>query len=99
MPVFRFRLKDPRSSEFRHVSVAAASREEAIAVAMAREEKYSSYSLTDEKVFELSGGKASSIADWERALREGTLGPGDRARLLAHYQQKPYKLIGEAKED
>lgn len=84
MPVFHFRLEDSESGEFRNVSVAADSQDEALATIERQEAKKVAY-------------QADDIAGLEQRLKEGTLTGRDKARLFSHRQQKPYKVKKEAK--
>jgi hypothetical protein len=87
MPVFRFRLKDAGSSEFRSVAVAADSVDEAAAIVEASEAK--------KVAFELDPKEAAGFAE---RLKAGQLSGRDKARLFTHRQSKPY-VISKAKED
>ena len=78
--VFRFRLKDD-SGEFRQVSVAADSLEEAEATVHRQEAKKVAFQLTPE-----------DLAGFEKRLKSGELRGVDRARLFAHRQVKPYVI-------
>jgi hypothetical protein len=81
MPVFRFRLKDAGSGEFRNVAAAAESVDEAAAIIEASEAK--------KVAFELDAAEA---ADLSKRLKEGSLSGRDKARLFTHQQSKPYVM-------
>jgi hypothetical protein len=87
MPVYHFRLTDTGTGEFRNVSVAAESKEEAEATILRQEQKKVDFHLDP-----------SEAAAFEQRLKDGTLTGRDKARLFAHKQEKPYK-IQKAKED
>lgn len=86
MPVYHFRLTDTDTGEFRNVSVAADSKEEAEEVILRQEAKKVGSFLAPEEVSSL-----------EERLKQGTLSGRDKARLLTHRQEKPY-VIQKAKE-
>lgn len=86
MPVYHFRLTDTETGEFRNVSVAANSKEEAEAVIYSQELKKVHFQADPEE-----------IKGFEQQLKEGTLSGRDKARLLAHRQEKPY-TVQKAKE-
>lgn len=88
MPVYHFRLTDTETGEFRNVSVAADSKEEAESVIYAQEMK---------KVNFQAG--ADEIKDLEAKLKTGTLSGREKARLFAHRQEKPYTVKKAEKED
>lgn len=86
MPVYHFRLTDTETGEFRNVSVAADSKEEAEETILRQESK---------KVgFFLDPAEAASL---EKRLKDGTLSGRDKARLFSHNQEKAYS-IDKAKE-
>lgn len=85
-PIFRFKLTDTETGEFRIVSVAAASLEEAEATVLRQEQKKVNFFLDD-----------NDVSDFEERLSQGTLTGRDKARLFSHKQEKPYK-IQKAKE-
>jgi hypothetical protein len=84
MPVYHFKLEDTVTGERRYVSVAADSKEEAEQTVLAHEAKKTNYQATDEEV-----------KDLEAKLKAGTLSGRDKARLLTHRQEKPYKIQKE----
>lgn len=86
MPIYHFRLTDTETGEFRNVSVQANSKEEAEATVIGQELKKVNFALG-----------AEDAQGLEKALKEGTLSGRDKARLLAHQQEKPY-TIQKAKE-
>jgi hypothetical protein len=78
----RLRLKDPRTSEFRAVSVAAESLDEAVAIVEAQEQRRTAYALSPEEFLAL-----------ERKLREQrVLSGAERARYHTHIQSRPYRI-------
>jgi hypothetical protein len=81
MPVYHFRLTDTETGEFRNVSVAADSKEEAEQVIYRQEMKKVNFFADPE---ELKGLEAK--------LKDGTLSGRDKARLHAHRQEKPYTV-------
>jgi hypothetical protein len=87
MPVYHFRLTDTDTGEFRNVSVAADSKEEAEATIYRQEQKKVTFQAD-----------AQTLKELEQRLKEGTLSGRDKARLLAHRQEKPY-VIQKAKGD
>lgn len=86
MPVYKFRLTDTETGEFRNVSVAADTMEEAEQVLYRQEMK---------KV--LFQQNPDIIKDLESKLKDGTLSGREKARLFAHRQEKPY-AVQKAKE-
>ncbi|MDF2751666.1 MAG: hypothetical protein K0S82_48 [Gaiellaceae bacterium] len=86
MPVYHFRLTDTETGEFRNVSVAADSKEEAEETVMRQEMKKVNFEED-----------AVTVKDLEERMKSGTLSGRDKARLLAHRQEKPYS-IAKAKE-
>lgn len=84
MPVYRFLLSDTETGEKRFVSVAADSMEEAEQTVLAHEAKKVNYQGSDEE-----------IKDLEAKLKAGTLSGREKARLLTHRQEKPYKIQKE----
>lgn len=80
--VIRLRLEDKASGEFRSVSVAAGSADEAAAIVEAQEAKKVSFVLSPEEV-----------AGFEKRLKAGELSGRDKARLFAHRQEKPYVIV------
>lgn len=85
-PVWHFRLTDSETGEFRNVSVAAATKEEAEQVILQHEQKKVNFQLGDD-----------DVKDLEQKLKDGTLSGRDKGRLFSHRQEKPYK-IEKAKE-
>jgi hypothetical protein len=85
MATFRFILTHP-SGERRHVSIAADSVDEAAAILEDRELRKVGYQLTPERLAEL-----------DEKLKVGALSGADKAALLTHQQETPYK-IGKARE-
>ena len=81
MKVFRFRLKDAGSSEFRSVAVAADSADEAAAIIEAQEAKRVAFEMDPEEA-----------AGFEERLKAGELSGRDKARLFTHQQSKPYAI-------
>lgn len=88
MPVYKFRLTDTETGEFRNVSVAADSKEEAEQVIYQQEMKKVRYEAS-----------AEQVKDFEQKLKDGTLSGRDKALLLAHRQEKPYTVKKAEKED
>lgn len=86
MPVYHFRLNDTETGEYRSVSVAADSKEEAEATIYQQEMKKVNYQASPE---ELKG--------FEQRLKDGNLSGRDKAHLFAHRQGKPY-TFQKAKE-
>lgn len=80
MPVFRIRTKHP-SGEFRQVSVSADSEDEAVFIVEGQER--------DHVGFQIDPREAASL---EKKMREGSLSGRDKARLLSHQQDVPYKV-------
>jgi hypothetical protein len=86
MPVFRFRLTDTETGQFRNVSVSADTKEEAEQVIYQQEAKKVLFFLDP-----------ATALDFEKKLKDGSLTGRDKARLYAHRQEKPY-TIQKAKE-
>lgn len=82
MPIFRVRLEDRESGEFRSVAAAADSEAEAVASVESKELKHVNFLLD-----------ASEVADFEKRLRKGELTARDKARLFSHRQERPYKVM------
>ena len=80
--VFRFTTRDAASGEFREISVAAASKEEAEETIERQEQKKVAFVM----------GDPAEIAALEKRLKEGSLSGRDKAMLMAHRQDKPYKI-------
>lgn len=80
--VIRVRLADKRSGEFRRANVAAASRDEAVAIVEAQEAGHVAWQLDADDALRL-----------EQKLRTGELSGRERARLLSHRQERPYKVM------
>jgi hypothetical protein len=80
MAIYRVRLEDPDSDEFRLVAVAADSKAEARAICEAQEQRHVdvTYSEADEL---------------EKKEAKGELRGRDKARLYSHRQRKPYKIV------
>jgi hypothetical protein len=85
MPVIRVRLEDP-SGEWRSAAVAADTQDEAVAVVEALEAKRTAFLIDPSEAKEL-----------ERKLREGSLSGREKARLLTHRQERPYKVVKAGK--
>jgi hypothetical protein len=81
MPVYHFRLTDTETGAFRNVSVSANSKDEAEATILLQEAKKVNYQASPDEV-----------KDLESKLKSGTLSGRDKARLLAHRQEKPYTV-------
>lgn len=88
MPVFHFRLTDTNTGEFRNVSVAAATKEEAEETVLRQEAKKVNFQADPEE-----------IKDLEAKLKNGTLSGREKARLFTHRQEKPYVIQKAAKGD
>ena len=86
MPVYHFRLTDTETGEFRSVSVAADSKEEAEDVIYRQEMKKVNYQASPEE-----------FKSFEQKLKDGTLSGRDKAHFHAHKQEKPY-TVKKAKE-
>lgn len=87
MPVYHFRLTDTETGEFRNVSVAADSKDEAEAVIYRQEMKKVNFQAGEDE-----------IRDLESKLKSGTLSGREKGKLFAHRQEKPY-TVQKAKED
>lgn len=87
MPVYHFRLTDTETGEFRNVSVAADSKEEAESIIYEQELKKVRFQADPEEIKNL-----------EARLKSGTLSGREKARLFTHRQEKPY-TVQKAKED
>lgn len=81
MPVFHFRLTDTETGEFRSVSVAADSKDEAEEVIYRQEMKKVNYFASPEE-----------FETFEKKLKDGTLSGRDKAHYYAHKQEKPYTV-------
>ena len=81
MAVYKFHLKND-DGEARHVSVSADSEEEAESVIQAQEAKKVAFVI----------GDPAELAGLEKRLKDGSLSGADKGRLLAHQQEKPYKI-------
>lgn len=105
MPVYRFKLEDTESGEFRIVSVAAGSLEEAEEVIYRQEMKKVNFSLGEEDlanvtvVHKVSLNEKLTSEEEDRLValaREGkaaNAGIGNwKGTLHAHHQQEPYKI-------
>lgn len=79
--VYRFKLTDTDTGESRFVSVAADSMEEAEETVMRQEMKKVQFAM-----------EAESVKELEQRMKDGTLSGRDKARLLAHRQEKPYAI-------
>lgn len=101
--VWHFRLTDTETGEFRNVSVAADSKEEAEQVIYRQEAKKVVYQASETELAELlvrekvSQGKQLSSSEkdiFEDLLKRGEAGFGGRAKgqLFAHRQERPYKI-------
>lgn len=88
MPVYKFRLTDTETGEFRNVSIAAETKEEAEEVIYQRELKKVNFQTNDDEV-----------KDLEAKLKAGSLSGREKARLLTHRQETPYKFQKAEKED
>ena len=87
MPIFRVRLEDAESGEFRQVAVAADSKEEARAICEQQEAGHVQFFLSGEE-----------IADLEKKEKDGSLRGRDKGLLFSHRQANPYKIVS-VKED
>lgn len=87
MPVYHFRLTDTETGEFRNVSVAADTKEEAEEIIYRQEMKKVNFFATPDE-----------LSDLESKLKNGTLSGREKARLQAHRQEKPYTVKKAAKE-
>ena len=85
--VYHLKLTDTVSGEFRIVSVAASSLDEAEAIVMAQEAKKVGFQITD----------SGELSELFAKQAEGSLSGREKGRLFAHMQEKPYK-IQKAKE-
>jgi hypothetical protein len=83
--IVRLVLAHP-SGEKRHVSAAAESEDEAVAIVEGQEAGHVGFVLDPAEAKEL-----------EAKMREGILSGRDKARLLSHQQDVPYK-VAKAKE-
>lgn len=81
MTIYRFRLEDG-SGERRIVAASADSEAEAEVSVLQKEEKKVAFHLS-----------ADEVAEFEKRLKDGTLTGRDKARLFAHQQDKPYKIV------
>lgn len=82
MPIFRVRLEDAESGEFRQVAVAADSKEEARAICEQQESGHVQ--------FFLSGEEAAALEEKEK---NGELRGRERGLLDSHRQATPYKIV------
>lgn len=91
MPLFRYRLKDPESGEFRQVTVSADSEDEALDVIARQEAKKVAYVMAPEYFAELEkilkGGASGAVT-----LSDGTIIGNSKGMLAAHKQEKAYKV-------
>lgn len=79
MTIYRVRLHDKASGEFRQSSVAADSEDEAIFICEQQELGHVGFWLPPDEVGEL-----------EQKERDGSLSGRDKARLHSHRQSSPY---------
>lgn len=80
--IIRLKLKDAASGEARFVSAAADSEDEAVAIVEEQEAGHVGFVLDPAEAKEL-----------EKKMREGTLSGRDKARILSHQQDVPYKVV------
>lgn len=103
MAIYQFKLTDTDSGEFRIVSVAADSLEEAEQTVLRQEAKKVNLTLNEEELATLqvlekvSQGKTLNAAEKERFVQlveagRGGFGGRDKARLQAHRQEKAYTI-------
>lgn len=81
MTVYRVKLHDKRSSQSRHTSVAAESKDEAVWVCEQQEVGHVEFWLPGDEAAEL-----------EKVMAAGALKGRDKGRLLSHQQDKPYAI-------
>ena len=82
MTIYRVKLHDKASSESRHSSVAADSKDEAIFICEQQEVGHVEFWLPGDEVSELEAKEAAKM-----------LSGRDKARLQSHRQDKSYELV------
>lgn len=108
MPIFHVRLEDADSGEFRQGACEAADAAEARRIYERLEARHVGYTLTDDQLAELellekvAAGAVLSDDESDVLLQlaldgRAAFGGGEKARLYAHRQAKPYTIVSVKK--